>query len=148
MVQNNSWKGVKMKKLFIPTIGTIMTLAKDWAFDLYYEDRNEAMMARVGQKYTGWNREKNGKIVTRAILPKGSELKIDRIYIRKGKDMKDYDSVTFFLVGEKETLDRFDYSYVKTSDHQVETIKTPRKVNRPVRFWAKLDDVNNIAIEE
>lgn len=57
-------------------------------------------------------------------LPKGTELKIDRIYIRKGKD--DYSSVTFYIE------DCPDKTFV------------PKK---KIRFWAKLSDVNTIMFD-
>ena len=47
-------------------------------------------------------------------IPSGTELKIDRIYIRKG--LKDYSSVSFYATINK----------------------------KKCRFWAKLSDVNNI----
>lgn len=51
-------------------------------------------------------------------LPKGTKLKVDRIYIRKGKGMSDYSSLTFYaqLPGEK----------------------------KKIRFFAHLTDVNTI----
>jgi hypothetical protein len=57
------------------------------------------------------------------ILPKGTILKVDRIYIRKGQD--DYSSLTFFITGSPHPM---------LSDK-----KGPKR-----RFWAKLADVNDI----
>ena len=54
-------------------------------------------------------------------LPEGTELSIERMFIRKGSE--DYNSVTFR--GEVGHLG----------------------VLRKVRFWARLDDVNNIYYE-
>jgi hypothetical protein len=54
-------------------------------------------------------------------LPVGTVLKVDRIYIRKGKDMSNYSSISFYaqLPGDKSKI----------------------------RFFAKLDDVNTIECE-
>ena len=57
------------------------------------------------------------------LLPKGTILRIDRIYIRKGNE--EYDSVTFVI--EKSSI-------VKGR-------------NKP-RFWAKLDDANKMVLED
>lgn len=57
-------------------------------------------------------------------LPKGTQLKIDRIYIRKGQD--EYSSITFYI-----------------EDCPDKTFKPKKKI----RFWVKLSDVNNIIFE-
>lgn len=57
-------------------------------------------------------------------LPKGTQLKIDRIYIRKGNE--DYSSITFYI-----------------EDCPDKTFRPKKKI----RFWSKLDDVNNIIFE-
>lgn len=55
------------------------------------------------------------------VLPIGTILKVDRIYIRKGKGMSDYSSLSFYATypGEK----------------------------KKIRFFAKLNDVNTIEFE-
>lgn len=55
------------------------------------------------------------------VFPVGTILKVDRIYIRKGKGMSDYSSITFYalLPGEKKKL----------------------------RFFAHLNDINTIECE-
>ena len=63
-------------------------------------------------------------------LPKGTVLKIDRIYIRKGK--KDYSSLTFNIVD---------------TTHSFLVDSKGKKVKGSMRFWATLDDVNKIVCE-
>lgn len=60
------------------------------------------------------------------VLPTGSLLSIDRIYIRKG--VSDYSSITFYL---KETT----------------WAPLAKKKKGATRFWAKLRDVNQIEFE-
>ena len=136
-------------RIFIPTVGTILTLSQAWTFDLHDERRNRGLFEYLGAVPIGRKDEK--KAIVR--LKVGQELKIDRIYIRKG--IGDFDSVSFLLVGEK-TKRR------EISEIGVRYMETPRKpssltverfeyteIRRPrsVRFWAKLDDVNKMEVE-
>ena len=127
-------------KLYIPEIGDVIRLTQDWTFDLYNEDRNSTMMERMGDDrpvaYRWHNKNFSAIPVT---VPAGAELKVDRIYIRKGKG--DYSSITFLWVGERtnarvELRDPKLWGEAKT--------KIPRKA---VRFWAKLTDVNNLEFD-
>lgn len=106
-------------RLLIPTIGSTITLTKEWKFLLYSEYRNASFERTLGGKvelakavfdehYKGFSTS----------LPIGTVLVIDRIYIRKNQG--DFDSLTF-----------------KIQDCPNEDLKK-------VRFWAKLKDVNNI----
>ena len=64
-------------------------------------------------------------------IPVGVELKIDRIYIRKGA--KEYSSISFFA-------NRLGEGYIKTGYSGNE-----KKIKRKsLRFWAKLSDCNKI----
>ena len=138
-------------QLYIPEIGDKIKLKKDWIFTLYPEERNKKLGEKLGfisgdsskiQYNKDWIDEK-GKIVKwidlqnrgwinniytitwnlfyQITIKKGTVLKIDRIYIRKGKDMKDYSSLTFII-------EKGDYS--------------------KARFWAKLNEVNTIEFEK
>lgn len=62
------------------------------------------------------------------LFTKGTELKIDRIYLRQGQ--KDFDSVSF-------------RSNCWVSNLDAPAINIPRKT-KGIRFWAKLADVNRI----
>lgn len=159
------------RQMCIPSLGTQLTLAADWAFTVVGDRRNNGLIEalqlvvdpaslkpsgvyRLGNEYYPFGLqefitqipEKSfdyyhnalGRVVTsvsparevrrvetkhltgRAVLPKGTILTVDRIYIRKGSP--DYDSVSFnapkFYKGKR------------------------------VRFFAKLADVNTMMVEE
>ena len=134
-------------KLYIPEIGNQLRLTVDWTFDLYNEYRNATLLEKIGDsRDAGWYQRNIGG--SPCTIPAGAVLKVDRIYIRKG--ISEYSSITFCWVGErtepkveKHTETHYD-SFGKPS--LVPYIhKIPRK---PVRFWAKLDDVNNIEFEK
>ena len=110
-------------RICIPSIGSKVLLSQDWEFTLHPEYRNETMFKHLGLHWPdNWHEQK--KVQPRKVtIPAGTELRVDRIYIRKGSS--EYDSVTFLLCGQK----------------------TRKEVkNRAVRFWAKLADVNNIEV--
>ena len=108
-------------KLYIPEIGDEFVLTSDWSFELFEEHRNTKAIQRfVDKKYNwSWGSRRPDQFWN-VTLPKGTSLKVDRIYIRKGAG--DYSSLTFWMVlpGEK----------------------------KKIRFWAKLYDVNKIEFEE
>ena len=120
-------------KLFIPACGDRITLTRPWAFDLYLERRNVKFGQSLGlipakfdprnDCWTGERYRSALKSVT-VILPKGSVLECDRVYIRTFSKSaletgNDYDSITWKLLkGEKAT--------------------------RAGRFWAKLPDCYSI----
>lgn len=79
-----------MKHLFIPELGTNLELNENWSFDLYAEYRNENFGKYNGQSlnrssyksnFDFWIESKSSSIPI--VLPKGTILTIDRIYIRK-----------------------------------------------------------------
>lgn len=136
-------------KLFIPEIGTLLRLTADWVFYLHYEGRNEGLLKffELIVPNSNQNSLRRGLLVradgtadrwghwdgaqawrdgipthhaTQVTLPAGTELILDRIYIRKGKDA--FSSVTF------------------------RTVVLPGTKSKP-RFWAKLADVNTLEVE-
>jgi len=118
-----------MIRLFIPTIGTALVLAKDWSFVLHEEYRNFQFSEffQLGFNRVWETHAHFGEIS----LPAGTVLKIDRIYIRKGgADMKEFDSVTFFC-----------------NPHLTAAQAKKQKLPKG-RFWAKLQDVNQMMIKE
>ncbi len=127
-------------KLFIQTIGTRLVLAAPWTFHLHDERRNEKFyiavhgeIKRTDFQWVGsggetspvktercwWQSYKAPEPIA-TTLPKGSVIEVDRIYLRKGAG--ELDSVTFRLVSG------------------LGKIKG--------RFWARLDEVNNIEVDE
>ena len=121
--------------MYIPEISDEIRLIADWTFALYNESRNSTLMEKMGdpRNVTGsWN-DTFGTIP--CTIPAGAVLKIDRIYIRKGS--KEFSSITFLWKGESLPATIETYSDGSTG-------KVPRL---PIRFWAKLKDVNNIEFE-
>jgi len=106
-------------QLFIPTIGTVLTLDKNWEFDLHEEYRNEAFWKLIFPNVPFASTWQNPQRVKKFCLKKGSSVRVDRIYIRKNKE--EYDSITFVL----------------THDASGEIKKRPR-------FWVKLTDANQM----
>jgi hypothetical protein len=94
---------------------------------LYSEDRNNKLIDALREHYEIPERKKSAnpwmdygvaQLLCDFVLNPDTELIVNRYYIRQGKE--EFDSVTF---------------YVTTTVHG-------KKVKG--RFWAKLDDVNNI----
>jgi hypothetical protein len=136
-------------KLFVPEIGTVLTLASDWEFSLYTERRNESLAVAAGFNYhkerpwnmraadtevaasDGWLKAKSYyDWYRRVTLPSGTILKLDRIYIRKG--VSDFSSLSFNL--ERASVNPDFSAFAKN----LNTMKGK------CRFWAKLADVNTI----
>ena len=124
-----------MKRLFIPTIGTEYILAEDWTFVVQNDARNVTLIKWAGKAVPEGNSwyplgsESNhywkaAPVMVDATLPKGTVLRVDRIYIRKGA--KAFDSLTFYTPGLK-------------AEHQCQM--------KSLRFFASLDDVNNMMVE-
>jgi hypothetical protein len=111
-----------MTKLYIPALGDRIKLTADWTFLLFPESRNMSLYTHLKIEYPRTFFDVKPVKVT---LPAGTELGIDRIYIRRGN--KDFDSITFNLLG------------VPT-----QKLYGPRV---RVRFWAKLAAVNTIEFE-
>jgi hypothetical protein len=112
-------------KLYIPSLGDHLRLTAPWTFELHHEYRNETMFALQGiELKDGYFDATPPAQVT---LPAGSELGIDRIYIRRGA--REYDSITFNLLGAK-LQDKKRYG-----------------TKARVRFWVKLACANQIEFE-
>jgi hypothetical protein len=110
-------------KLNIPSIGDKLILASDWKFTIHMEYRNRSLLeVMVPEEWKNAKYSRYGESVCECTLPKGIELTIERIYIRKG--MKEFDSVTF-------------------------RAKDPNKTkSKSYRFWVKLVEANRIDYEE
>lgn len=115
-----------MGKMFIPALGTEIVLAKDWKFELYNEYRNSDLAHILGIQWKHNQYYMNKIESVTVVIPAGTIMKIDRIYIRAGQT--DFNSVTFRVLAAN--AKKIDWG-------------------RPVkeggfRFWASLDDVNQI----
>lgn len=107
-------------RMFIPTIGTEFKLSEDWTFDLYHEYRNEKLLEYFNVKKVNTYSYGSSSDSTEVTLPKGTVIKVDRIYVKKGNSA--YDSVTVYATIEGEKRKR--------------------------RFWVKLNDFNQIEGED
>lgn len=115
----------------IPELGTKLKLSEDWEFDLYEESRNDALWLVLTGKRPEWClRTPNKKSF---VLPKGTVITVDRIYIRKGSS--EFSSVSFNL--DRKTLN---------ADHSKIIAKLAKAKGR-CRFWVKLVDTNKITYE-
>jgi len=114
--------------LFIPPLGTRLLLAEPWDFQLYNERRNATLMVLLGDTRELKYHDPEPIPVS---LPAGTELIIDRYYIRQGLD--GFDSVSFRIEGASASAPLY---------HGIGS-----KAKRQVRFWAKLDDVNRMSAE-
>jgi len=150
------------RNMYIPELGDEVTLAADWTFRLYDESRNETLAEHLGLTFldptsfrtTSYSEDgyyaSQKKNIQTAVLPAGSVLVVDRIYIRK--NASDYSSISFYLKDVKTPARVEDKTirwteiglgnYAKSYSKVVPT-KIPAK---KVRFWAKLSDVNTMKI--
>lgn len=149
------------QKLHIPDLGTLLVLAEDWTFKLYFERRNNTLLKTFGAKDRYWYRDEqllpddfedgevpdcieyekamtdsqlkdayksyratnaSDKPFIRVTFPAGTQLKVDRIYIRQGGES--FASVTFRT-----------------------TKVCPDKRFASKRFWVKLRDANQIVAD-
>lgn len=115
-------------QLYIPPLGSSLVLSKNWTFKLNHEYRNELAFVHFDMKMKRGRYSYLEKMLPpeNVVLPKGTVLKIERIYIRKGND--DFDSITFTCP-------------------EIKVVVPGRTTRRAVRFWVKLDDANNIQFE-
>lgn len=105
-------------KVQIPDIGDKLTLAADWTFHLFHEDRNKVLWEIFDKKKFTYSRDKIPGINVK--LPKGTVLSVERVYIRKGS--KDFSSLSFRIV------------------------TSPNSDINKARFFAKLKDVNQMLV--
>lgn len=115
-------------RLFIPKLGTNLTLTADWTFPLHHERRNAALFKAFDLPMWTWSfGQEKPPAPVQVTIPAGTVLTVDRIYIRSGA--ADFSSLTFRATFPgKKTAKSF---FGRTG----------------VRFWAKLADVNRIEFE-
>ena len=85
------------RRMFIPPLGTIVTLAADWTFILHREHRNKDLFVAAGFP-NPHDIFCNGP-TKQFTITAGTALRIERIYIRQGNT--GFDSVTFRIMGSK-----------------------------------------------
>lgn len=136
-------------RLFIPDIGTAFQLTEDWAFNLHSEDRNLALSSAAGFRLYnekgnrktkeefakfGWEQTHERGYYTdyrkQVVLPMGSILTVDRIYIRRGA--AEFSSISFNL--NRKSVDAGFSKFARILNED----------KGRCRFWAKLEDCNRI----
>lgn len=135
-------------KFNIPELGTTITLAEDWRFALHHEHRNKTLFEILNLPYVQNWRENPNPLPHMVTMPKGTVLKVDRIYIRKG--LSDYSSVTFLAPGKKtkkKVIQRTGMNWGGPADGTIFTFEQKIPA-RGVRFWVKLFEANAIVFEE
>ncbi len=132
-------------KLWIPSIGDLITLSEDVVLLVPWESRNRKLLERLGAvPYKD----------TPVFLSKGTVLAIDRIYIRKGKSA--YDSITFRVTSGPLAKNRFwvKLSEARKIDFEIGVVTYKKRYQLWNRYqdggWTELDneafDVANDAI--
>lgn len=109
-------------QLYIPNIGEKIILAADWTFRLFNERRCQPFddcpaPAQIVDNPTYFLSQ-----VKHCTLPAGTVLMVDRVYLRQGLD--EFASISFRIV----------------------STSAPWIAKQRKRFWAKLDDVNQMQI--
>ena len=109
-------------QLYIPNIGEKIILAADWTFRLFNERRCQPFddcpaPAQIVDNPTYFLSQ-----VKHCTLPAGTMLMVDRVYLRQGLD--EFASISFRIV----------------------STSAPWVAKQRKRFWAKLDDINQIQI--
>lgn len=146
--------------LYIPSIHDRIRLTKDWEFALFLESRNIALAVRLRPTMRLHPYGDHRKSIM-AKLPAGTEMAIERIYVRSGK--KDYDSITFgiknapgdeklpplkkkgcgwYYVSGGAKIDVSPAAYDTDEFIPAQSAQIVQLTGG--RFWAKLDDVNTI----
>lgn len=122
-------------RLFVPTISDRIILTNDWYFKLRREYRNQSLISKWAKanersdELISYSRDEHERKDARdpiyVLLPIGTILMVDRIYIRgKGQDYRAFDSLTFRILKG-----------------------SPCKELVGARFWANLRYVNQIVCD-
>ena len=122
--------------LYIPSLKDVLLLIKDWEAEIHYETRNIDFIKNAFQLDKAWDMHsqvlEKFKIVAgtpynkrcintiKVLIPAGTELVVDRIYIRHNCEA--FDSISFRIIKDKVNA--------KTGMHG--------------RFWVKLANANGL----
>lgn len=124
-------------KFNIPSIGDQVKLIKDWNAPIPVESRNDKFIClmdpsqhdNVKKNMWYWYEEsKKPMSFVNVVIPKGTQLTVDRIYIRKGK--KEFDSISFVVT-------------------ELPGKELGKKIfGIRARFWVKLAELKNLTFKE
>lgn len=149
------------KRLFIPELGTKLTLAEDWIFSLYPETRNESLGLLYGMYaihvfnkeiyenidktlhgYLWINKQDNDNLS----IGLANYQEVSKELLLSNRTSK---TLLITLPTDSElTIDRI-YIRKGASDYSSVSfwVKLPTN-KKKIRFWAKLEDVNKIVFNE
>lgn len=147
------------QQLFIPALGTLVSLAEDWTFELFFEFRNNTLLQALcpnpeGDRLPRWRKwgchedDHAGSELLRHLEPMDEkELKDAHSTYRSTNGQREpYLQVTF-PAGMQLKFDRI-YIRAGVTAYNSVTFRTmkncPEKKFRSKRFWVKLQDANNI----
>jgi hypothetical protein len=158
------------QQLFIPSLGTIIVLAEDWTFKLFFEGRNNTLLMALCPnkvspmpdriKVGSWEHKYYGKwFGTNEEDHQGSDLlkyqepldekeleDANRTYRSTSSERKPYLLVTM-PAGQQLKFDRI-YIRAGITAYNSVTFRTtkigPDKKFHSKRFWVKLQDANNV----
>lgn len=157
-----------MGGIFIPPLGSVIRLEKDWHFPLHFESRNEKLMelAKLTPLYKQehWGRTwRDVDVVDRKRLIEMSNWTFENGYPEDGDHFDHYgywsgDWSHPFMFSEDTEL-KIDRIYLRQGQKDFDSVsfrsncwvseisspaaRIPRKT-KAIRFWAKLADVNRI----
>lgn len=160
------------QQLFIPSLGTIITLAEEWQFKLFFEHRNETLLKalcenpypeaidpkkitdgryswRCGKQYWGANPEHHeGSELLRYLEPLDEkELEDAHHTYRSTNSRREPYLLVTMPAGQQLKFDRI-YIRAGVTAYNSVTFRTtkigPDKKFHSKRFWVKLQDANNV----
>ena len=133
------------KQLYVPQIGDVLELAKPWTFTVIAEHRNAALIGFAGMmpananyaSYWTMHHNELGSLT----FDKGTNLAVDRIYIRQGKEQ--YSSITFRAT-------KLSKAAAVEAAVSGGTGSMPKAYfgRKGIRFWVRLADANTIVFKQ
>ena len=111
-------------KMYIPKLGDEIILIKEWCFLLYGEDRNHTLFKRFGISVGRWRRNELAEI---------------QEILGNGKEQQESVVTCVLPIGTQLKVSRI---YIRQGQDNYNSVTFSGK--EIGRFWAKLDDVNEI----
>lgn len=134
---------LRTMKLFIPTIGDVLSVTEPWPFTFHQGGINYRIFEELFELGEGRPKPAAGDIIQAyrrldsrqfdLLLRMGTLLKVDRVYIRQNRS--NYDSLTFRILGR--THCRF-WAELKDVNHMRVEVVSPEQVEQRVSDWKEL----------